>query len=256
MHLQLSVNPTFSEHLSATISDLQSYQLGDSSLNQPGVYQKLLHTQAGCDSLLTLTLTIIPSIDTLVVHDTVYYPDTIIVTDTMFIHDTTIVHDTAIVVDTMIIYADTLVIRDTVFITDTIVPCPTYRTYIHASVEQGGTYTDYGFNVSVPGVYCDTMQTAEGCDSIICLFLAQSVGIDEVGDVQVVSIYPNPTRTALFLSVPEGNGGNMVNIIDNTGRTVIRQTLVDGENRIDVSSLPVGVFFVKVGRMTSKLIIQ
>ena len=256
VHLQLSVNPTYSEYLSATISDEQSYQLGDSSLNQPGVYQKLMHTQAGCDSLLTLTLTVIPSIDTLVVHDTVYYPDTIIVTDTMFIHDTTIVHDTAIVVDTMIVYADTLVIRDTVFITDTIVPCPTYRTYIHASVEQGGTYTDYGFNVSVPGVYCDTMQTAEGCDSIICLFLAQSVGIDEVGDVQVVSIYPNPTRTVLFLSVPEGNDDRLVNIIDNTGRTVIRQTLISGENRIDVSVLSVGVYYVKVGKLTSKLIIQ
>lgn len=256
VHLQLSVNPTYSEHLSATISDEQSYQLGDCSLNQPGVYQKLMHTQAGCDSLLTLTLTVIPSIDTLVVHDTVYYPDTIIVTDTMFIHDTTIVHDTAIVVDTMIVYADTLVIRDTVFITDTIVPCPTYRTYIHASVEQGGTYTDYGFNVSVPGVYCDTMQTAEGCDSIICLFLAQSVGIDEVGDVQVVSIYPNPTRTALFLSVPEGNDDRLVNIIDNTGKTVISQTLNSGENRIDVSVLSVGVYYLKVGKLTSKLIIQ
>lgn len=256
VHLQLSVNPTYSEHLSATISDLQSYQLGDSTLNQPGVYQKLLYTQAGCDSLLTLTLTVIPSIDTLVVHDTVYYPDTIIVLDTLFIHDTTIVHDTAIVFDTMIVYVDTLVIRDTVFITDTITPCSTYRTYIHASIEQGGTYTEYGFNVSAPGVYCDTMQTAEGCDSIICLFLMQSVGIDEVEDAQILSIYPNPTRTALFLSVPEGNGGNMVNIIDNTGRTVIRQTLISGENRIDVSVLSAGIYYVKVGKMTSKLIIH
>ena len=256
MHLQLSVNPTYSVHLSATISDMQSYQLGDSTLSQPGVYQKSLYTQAGCDSLLTLTLTVIPSIDTLVVHDTVYYPDTIIVTDTMFIHDTTIVHDTAIVIDTMIVYLDTLVIRDTVFITDTITPCPTYRTYIHASMEQGGTYTEYGFNVSSPGVYCDTLQTAEGCDSIICLFLMQSVGIDELEDAHILSIYPNPTKTSLFLSVPEGNGDRLVNIIDNTGRTVISQTITSGENRIDVSVLSVGVYYVKVGKATSKLIIQ
>lgn len=256
VYLQLAVNPTYSEHISATITNVQSYQFVDSTLAQSGVYQKLLHTHAGCDSLLTLTLTVIPSVDTLIIHDTILYPDTIIVVDTLLLYDTTIVHDTTIVFDTMIVYIDTLVIRDTVFITDTIVPCPTYRTYIHASVEQGGTYTDYGFNISAPGVYCDTMQTAEGCDSIICLFLAQSVGIDEVGDVQVVSIYPNPTRTALFLSVPEGNDDRLVNIIDNTGKTVISQTLNSGENRIDVSVLSVGVYYVKVGRMTSKLIIQ
>lgn len=256
MHLQLSANPIYSVHLSATISDMQSYQLGDSTLSQPGVYQKSLYTQAGCDSLLTLTLTVIPSIDTLVVHDTVYYPDTIIVVDTLFIHDTTIVQDTAIVIDTMVVYLDTLVIRDTVFISDTITPCPTYRTYIHASMEQGGTYTEYGFNVSAPGVYCDTIQTAEGCDSIICLFLMQSVGIDEVEDAQILSIYPNPTRTSLFLSIPEGNDDRLVKIIDNTGRTVISQTLISGENRIDVGVLSAGIYYVKVGKMTSKLIIQ
>ncbi len=90
---------------------------------------------------------------------------------------------------------------------------------------------------------------------IVAVFV-ESTGIYNCESEERFSIFPNPTRTALFLSVPEGNGGNMVNIIDNTGRTVIRQTLVDGENRIDVRSLPVGIYYVKVGKMASKLIIQ
>lgn len=232
VHLQLAVNPTYSEQLSDTITNVQGYQFVDTTLTQSGVYQRTLHTLAGCDSLLTLTLTVIPSVDTLIVHDTVLYPDTVIV------------------VDTLIVYIDTLVIHDT------ITPCPVYRTYIHATIEQGEAYMDYGFNVSTPGVYCDTLQTTEGCDSIVCLYLTQTVGIGEVTNTRMFSIFPNPANSTIHLSVPEGSGCGLINIVDNTGKIVITQTISERENIIDVSALPVGIYYVRIGEMTSKLIIR
>lgn len=232
VHLQLAVNPTYSEQLSDTITNVQGYQFVDTTLTQSGVYQRTLHTLAGCDSLLTLTLTVIPSVDTLIVRDTVLYPDTLIV------------------VDTLIVYIDTLVIHDT------ITPCPVYRTYIHATIEQGEAYMDYGFNVSTPGVYCDTLQTTEGCDSIVCLYLTQTVGIGEVTNTRMFSIFPNPANSTIHLSVPEESGCGLINIVDNTGKIVITQTISEGENIIDVSILPVGVYYVRIGEMTSKLIIR
>lgn len=232
LHLQLAVNPTYSEQLSDTITNVQSYQFVDTILTQSGVYHKTLHTLAGCDSLLTLTLIVIPSVDTLIVHDTVLYPDTVIV------------------VDSLTVYADTLVIHDT------ITPCPVYRTYIHAAIGQGETYMDYGFNVSTPGVYCDTLQTTEGCDSIVCLYLTQTVGIGEVTNTRMFSIYPNPANSTIHLSVPEGSGCGLINIVDNTGKIVITQTISEGENILDVSALPVGIYYVRIGEMTSKLIIR
>ncbi len=232
VHIQLAVNPTYSEQLSDTITNVQGYQFVDTTLTQSGVYQRTLHTLAGCDSLLTLTLTVIPSVDTLIVHDTILYPDTVVV------------------VDTLIVYADTLVIHDT------ITPCPVYHTYIHATIGQGEAYMDYGFNVSTPGVYCDTLQTSDGCDSIVCLYLTQTVGIGEVTNTRMFSIYPNPANSTIRLSAPEGSGCGFINIVDNTGKIVITQTISKGENIIDVSALPVGIYYVRIGEMTSKLIIR
>ena len=256
VHLQLAIDPTYSEHLSATITNIQSYQFVDSTLTQSGVYQKLLHTHAGCDSLLTLTLTVIPSVDTLIIHDTVLYPDTIIVVDTLLVHDTSIVHDTTIVVDTMIVYIDTLVVHDTIYVTDTIVPCPVYRTYIHASIGMGETYSDYGFNVSTAGVYYDTLQTTDGCDSIVCLFLTQSVGIEGVEASQIFSIYPNPTSSSITISVSEGTLSMPINIIDNSGKVIMKKIVSTDKETIDVSTLPAGVYYVRIGETTDKLIIK
>jgi len=48
---------------------------------------------------------------------------------------------------------------------------PTYDTTIYDYIGPGETYTDNGFNVSQAGTYIDTLQTINGCDSIVRLIL-------------------------------------------------------------------------------------
>jgi len=45
------------------------------------------------------------------------------------------------------------------------------ETTINASICSGETYTDNGFNVSAAGTYTDTLQTINGCDSVVTLNL-------------------------------------------------------------------------------------
>ncbi len=48
---------------------------------------------------------------------------------------------------------------------------PTYDTTIYDYIGPGETYTDNGFNVSQAGTYIDTLQTINGCDSIVRLVI-------------------------------------------------------------------------------------
>jgi len=48
---------------------------------------------------------------------------------------------------------------------------PTYDTTIYGYISPGDTYTENGFNVSQAGTYIDTLQTINGCDSIVRLIL-------------------------------------------------------------------------------------
>ena len=48
---------------------------------------------------------------------------------------------------------------------------PAYDTTIYGYISPGDTYSENGFNVSQAGTYTDTLQTINGCDSIVRLIL-------------------------------------------------------------------------------------
>lgn len=66
---QLIVNSSLIYHdsVSVTLCANEPYVIGDTSLTEPGIYDILLQTQAGCDSLVTITL----------LHNPIYYGDTL-----------------------------------------------------------------------------------------------------------------------------------------------------------------------------------
>ena len=81
---------------------------------------------------------------------------------------------------------------------------------------------------------------------------AQNEGIDGV-DMEGISLYPNPASDRVHLVVTEQAE---VSVMDITGRTVLKQAVMAGENIIDVSKLSDGLYFVKVGARHTSFIIQ
>ncbi|MBP5340846.1 MAG: C10 family peptidase [Bacteroidales bacterium] len=76
-----------------------------------------------------------------------------------------------------------------------------------------------------------------------------------IGDVDGASLrlWPNPTNGVVTLSVTEPGE---VSVMDVTGRTVLKQQVTAGDNRIDVGSLIDGLYFMKMGSKHSSFIIQ
>jgi hypothetical protein len=86
------------------------------------------------------------------------------------------------------------------------------------------------------------------------LHCGESNGIAEVA-AQNVSIYPNPVKNELFIQSEQPV--EKVEIINLSGRTVetLRATsLQNGAQSINVSSLPAGVYLVKIGTEIRKFV--
>ncbi len=60
------------------------------------------------------------------------------------------------------------------------------------------------------------------------------------------SIAPNPTSGTTFFSVAAGEAGDRYQVIDVTGRTVLRGRLDGIRTEVDLSILPVGSYHVKL----------
>jgi hypothetical protein len=88
---------------------------------------------------------------------------------------------------------------------------------------------------------------------VLSLVYGESSGIVEtVKGNEAIVVYPNPVQDELRITNYELRDGEAIRILDLSGRTVMTAK----RNTIRVSSLPAGVYFVKAGNQTAKLIKQ
>lgn len=114
-------------------------------------------------------------------------------------------------------------------------------------------YTNYDLYIRT---FCDEEQTSTWSDRTT--FTTDQVGIADSGhSPAAVSICPNPARTAVTIAGGPA-GERRITIADQSGRTVM-QTVADGDTTLDISHLPVGVYFIRLestdSQSTAKLVI-
>jgi len=68
--LHLINYPTYNEASNQTICEGENYQFGDTILKTSGIYKRKLQSQFGCDSIVELTLTVIPT-EMKILYDTI-----------------------------------------------------------------------------------------------------------------------------------------------------------------------------------------
>ncbi|MBP5572729.1 MAG: T9SS type A sorting domain-containing protein, partial [Bacteroidales bacterium] len=66
-------------------------------------------------------------------------------------------------------------------------------------------------------------------------------------------VYPNPTEGELFVADKAGVVYHIANVM---GQTVLTGTLAADNESIDVSSLPAGMYFITIGQLTTKFIVN
>ena len=195
--LTLSVNPVANTTLSVTICNGTTYTENGFNVSEAGTYTQNLQTVNGCDSIVTLNLTI----------------------------------------------------------------NPTYNITIDASINEGETYEENGFSESEAGTYVHTLQAENGCDSVITLNLtvnSSSSLNDVVANAIEVSLYPNPANAYTTLKVEDLKEQTPVYLFDIQGRKLKEYVLKAGVEtlRIDLGDLPKGVYTVMLGNTTKKLIVE
>ena len=243
--LTLTVNPVESTTLSAAICYGTTYTENGFNVSEAGTYTQNLQTVNGCDSIVTLNLSINPVADTTIAaaicEGEIYY-------ENGFMASREGTH-------TQILQTDNGC--DSV-VTLNLTVYPAYQMGIGAVIHEGETYEEYGFNVNEEGTYTQILQTVNGCDSIITLNVVLS-SLDEVeaNDIKV-NVYPNPANSYTVLEVHGLKEQTMVNLFDIQGRKVREYVMNIGQEtlRIDLGGLPKGVYTITIGNTTKKLIVE
>lgn len=156
--LQLEVRPVSFTNLQTSICQGDSLDFGTQILSLPGTYVDTLTAVNGCDSIVTLSLEVLPVFQTTL-------PVTICDGDSVFFGGSFRVEQG--------FYLDTLQAGngcDSVVILDLNV-LPIATTAIDSSVCEGEIVIFGGQSIQQSGIYTDTLSAENGCDSIVTLQL-------------------------------------------------------------------------------------
>ena len=207
--LELVVNPNVSFTYDDEVCEGTSYLFGGISLDSTGTYVDTLVSSLGCDSVVTLNLTVHPiysvTVDEQICDGSVFdFNGTPLTIAGTYLDTLTTIHgcDSAItlnlavldilrndvldticdgetynfsgtIVSTQGFYTDTLVSSigcDSISTLDLTV-LPVYAVSVDDTICDGDQYDFHGNLLSAAGVYVDTLPTQGGCDSIITLNL-------------------------------------------------------------------------------------
>ncbi len=157
--LTLSIKPTTSSAITASVCPGQPYSFNGQNLTTAGTYKDTLINAAGCDSIITLTLSIKQASAATIAR--------VICSGQLYSFNGSTLNTTGVYHDTLVNAAGC----DSVISLNLTVLQP-QQTSIQATICAGQVYNFNGNLLSAPGIYTDTLTAFNTCDSIITLTLA------------------------------------------------------------------------------------
>ena len=205
VELHLTVNDPYYHYERHDIYEGETYNFFGETCTTGGTYTHSSTTPAGCDSITEMLLVVHPLIDTTA---TVCASDLPFAWINHWNGKTTLLHSAGIYHD------DTTYVNGerTFWSIELIVKEPIFDT-IRASICEGSSYPFVGKDIKVAGIYRDTTQGANGCDSITTLILTvnqpfYSLIKEDILDGQSVNFYGNTYTTTgtytHYARTPEG----------------------------------------------------
>ena len=172
VYLDLTIKPPILTTLNESICDGDQFSVGSETFDVAGTYAVVLTAADGCDSTVTLNLTILE-------HPTTNLDEIICLGDTYSVGSS--------VYSNAGTYMDTLNAANGCdsIITLNLQIQPPIINDITAKICTGQTYTVGSSTYGIPGMYTDTLSSSIGCDSIVNLTLSIE---DVIRDTAVVSL--------------------------------------------------------------------
>ena len=236
--LFLTINNSTSAIDTITACDSYTWIDGVTYTSSDTTAKDTLVNAAGCDSIVSLFLTINNStsaIDTITACDSYTWIDGVTYTASNTTAKDTLLNaagcDSIVSLNLTINYTKTT--------TDSIVANDSY-TWIN-----GVTYTSSNTTVT------DTLLASNGCDSIVSLNLTivSTVGIDNSAILSNVKVYPNPTEGNVNIEIANNNQELVIEIFNAVGTrvaTVDTNSQNNGSFKADLSNLASGLYIVRV----------
>ena len=223
--LTLNILPSYNTNLTATICQGSELNISGFNVTEGGVYTQNLTSVNGCDSIVTLTVTELPTVHTDL---------------TLTICEGSSLNFSGFNISEAGIYTQThtSVNGCDSIVTLTVTEYPIFDTTINATINPGETYAEFGFNESEAGTYVQNLQSINGCDSTITLVLSVNSSLLDIEETEI-SLYPNPTKSKITFS----QAIEKVEVIDLTGKTILTFT---NAKTINIESLPNGAYYLRL----------
>ena len=159
--VNLIVNPINNIVVTTSICENQIYSFNGMDLNRAGTYFDTLRNNNGCDSFVTLNLSIIPI--------STYYLNVSICNNSSYNFNGQLINTSGIYLDTLVNFrgCDSVVVLNLTVI-------PTQTSTLNITICNNEVYYFNGLNISSAGIYLDTLLSYLGCDSIISLNLTMN----------------------------------------------------------------------------------
>ncbi len=242
--LHLTVNPSYIAEISEImICEDAQYDFYGQILTEPGVYDTIIPTIHGCDSLVTLNLTVGEFYRT--------YINAAICEGDIYIENgfNMDYEGTDTIIYTAINECDSLVILN-------LVVNPVSQTEITDSINVGLGYYENGFDLSVfsePGTYSYALNlfNSYGCDSTIYLLLIVNQTLEDslpepTGDFNF-AVFPIPATEELIIKSDAEITYSIDYIIyDLFGKKIMTGKIINDETIINLKSFAAGIYFIKI----------
>ena len=244
--LNLTVNSALTSIINAEICEGTTYSENGFEQSEAGTYTQTLQTINGCDSIVTLNLSMKPN-------STMTFTATVC-EGTVYTENGFNASETGIYTRTMegANGCDSTITLD-------LTVNPSYQIGVLAIINRGETYTNFGFNESEAGTYTQHLQTADGCDSTIILTLVVMMSLDDTTvDEDAFIFYPNPAKDFVILEFETLHESERMQIFDMRGRMVKIAEAGAGKKQmqIDISDLSEGTYIIRFGNAAKKLIVE
>jgi trimeric autotransporter adhesin len=238
--LNLSVVPFLTATINRSICSGTSYLFNGVNLTTAGVYKDTFTSVAGCDSILTLNLTV-NATSTGTINRTICNGASYLFNGVNLTTSGT--------------YKDTLVNATGCdsFVTLNLTVRPPSTGSITRVITVGSSYLFNGVYLTQPGTYRDTLTNSNGCDSIVTLHLSVNTDIATVNSLTwKLNLYPNPAMGNASLSYELSKEEAFMHIVmfNEQGQVVSEDMLLyptkEGVYDMDLRKYAAGVYFVKV----------
>ncbi len=246
--LTLTVQPALTGAYSQTICAGQSVSFNGLQLNTAGTYADTLQTIGGCDSIVTLTLSVNNVLQT-TLQDTICNGDSYLFGGNN-IQQSGIYSDTLVSVNgcdsivTLQLFVNALPVPVIIRSGDTL----STQTFVVYQWLKDGNPVGSG-NAWLPmtanGTYAVVVTDANGCSDTSAALQVTGVGVEDLLTATTVNVFPNPNSGA-FMVVFGKTGNRELSVTDATGRLILQMMSEKDVNEINLGSTAAGIYFLQV----------